>query len=72
MIRNATGGDGWSSWSVGLERGGNYFVVVTSHAEKTASGVDKVVYISEDIRDGQQAISKAISESSAYAQRMYS
>ena len=71
-IRDASGGDGWSTWSINREPDGNYFIVVTSHAERNTDGSNKVVYVSDDIRNGRAALEKAISVASNYAQRMAS
>lgn len=71
-INAASGGDGWSQWWMKRLRSGGYEIEVASNAEKKEDGTPKVIFHSEDIRDGRQAIAKAISESSAYAHRMAS
>lgn len=70
-ISAANGGDGWSAWHVKRQMNGTYRVRVVSNSQFDAAGAPKVIHESQDIRDGRKAVDKAISESSAYAYRMF-
>ena len=71
-LTTATGGDGWSQWWTKRLRSGAYEIEVASSAEKAADGTPKVLHHSENIRDGREAVNKAISVSAEYAHRMAS
>lgn len=69
-VNAATGGDGWSKWSI--ERyGDDMLITVHSNAEKGQGGEAKIL-LARTIRDsnGREAVSLAESTSSLYANRM--
>lgn len=70
-LKQASGGDGWSRWTVERLPNGTYEIDVISRAERNADHTGKVLYHSETERHGRQAIDKAMSVSADYGHRMY-
>lgn len=68
--KHATGGDGWSTWTVNRTPTGGHEVLVISRVE-TRDGAPKVILHRETFGDIHDAISQANSASSAYAYRMF-
>lgn len=75
-VQRASGGDGWTSWTVERQGGNDYRVAVYSKYESTRqdnpSGWGAKVLLDEVVSDdrGRRAIDRAISWSSEYADRM--
>lgn len=75
-ITRASGGDGWTSWTVERDHGDKFRVVVYSNAETVRqpnpAGWGKRVLLDEIVLDdiGRRALDRAISFSSTYADRM--
>lgn len=76
-IKTASGGDGWSTWTI-TRKGDTFTIVVYSNTENvrqaTPSGWGPKILLEETMRDdiGRRALDRAISFSSLYADRMAS